>query len=299
MNTPTASSVTLEQARVLVALAKGGTLKAAAAALAKGHTSVLYALNTLEQALGLKLLDRSGYRLKFTAAGERVLASMEELLEAERRLFVAVHEVRSGWEPRLSIVVDGICPTVTLFEVVGRLARAGAPTRVDVITEFLSGVEQAFEEREADLMISVLPASSRALAPTGLPSFEAFLVAHKRHPLAKLRRVRTEDLAANVLLTVRGSDPRLSLPTAGLEPQSQVVLNDFAAKKTAIVAGVGFGWLPEHLIERELAKEELVRLPYEGGSAHAFHPQLCRRRGRKLGRAGQEVFAALDQRGST
>ncbi len=293
MNIAAPSLVTLEQARVLDALARTGSLQAAAKALAKGHPAVLYSLKTLEDAVGLRLLDRSGYRLKFTPAGERVLEALRELLLAEQRVRVAVHEVKTGWEPRLGIVVDGVCPTARLFEVVGELARVAAPTKIDVITEFLSGVEAAFEERAADLMISALPVASAGVVATALPAFDAYLVAAKRHPLAARKKLSLDDLAASVLLTVKGSDPRLSLPTAGLEAQSRVVLNDFASKKTAIVAGAGFGWLPEHLIARELEKGELKRLSFTGGSTHAFAPRLYRRRGTKLGRAAQAVFAAL------
>jgi DNA-binding transcriptional LysR family regulator len=44
--------VTLDQARVLDALARHGTLQRAATALGKGHSSVIYALKTLEDAIG-------------------------------------------------------------------------------------------------------------------------------------------------------------------------------------------------------------------------------------------------------
>jgi DNA-binding transcriptional LysR family regulator/lysophospholipase L1-like esterase len=288
-----ASLVTLEQARVLDALARHGTLQRAAAALGKGHSSVIYALKTLEDALGLALLDRSGYRLRLTPAGDAVLGAARGLLEAERQLEDVVHQVKSGWEPRLTIVVDGVCPTAKLFETVGVLAREAAATRVDVHTEFLGGVERAFEELEADLMIAVLPIGSKAVTSTALADVDAHLVAHKRHPLAQKSKLALADLAESLLLTVKGSDPRLSLPTASLESQSRVVLPDFAAKKTAILTGVGFGWMPGHLIERELERGELVRLDLGPRATHRFAPRLYRRRGRKLGRAGQRVYAAL------
>ena len=290
---PHSVTVTLEQARVLDALARAGTLQRAAKSLGKGHSSVIYALKTLEDGLSLKLLDRSGYRLRLTPAGEAVLGAARGLLDAERHLQDVVHEVKSGWEPRLSIIVDGVCPTEQLFETVGELARGASPTRIDVVTEFLGGVERMFDELEADLMIAVLPVASKAVVPTPLPEFEAHLVAHRRHPLAQKGRLTLADLADSLLLTVKGSDPRLSLPTASLELQSRVVLHDFAAKKSAILGRVGFGWMPEHMIERELARGELVRLDLAPRAVHRFAPKLYKRRGRKLGRAGHAVFSAL------
>ena len=51
--------VSLEQARALDALARHGTFVAAADALHKGHTAVLYAVQSLERQTGLTLLDRA------------------------------------------------------------------------------------------------------------------------------------------------------------------------------------------------------------------------------------------------
>jgi DNA-binding transcriptional LysR family regulator len=96
------------------------------------------------------------------------------------------------------------------------------------------------------------------------------------------------------MLTVRGSDPRLELPTAHLEQGSTIHLNDFTSKKAAIVAGIGFGWLPDYLIERELARRSLRRVRWTGASAHVFAPRLYRRGGAPLGRAATRLVAALD-----
>ncbi len=101
-----------------------------------------------------------------------------------------------------------------------------------------------------------------------------------------------------VLLTVRGSDLRLQLSTASLEPTSHIVLNDFQAKKEAILAGIGFGWMPEHLVAAELKKRRLRAVRFERGHVHDFAPRLYRRRSRPVGRAGRAVLAALTAQGS-
>ena len=100
--------VTLEQLRALDALARTGTFAAAAAALGRGHTSVLYLIRTLEDALGFAVVDRSGYRTALSAHGRRVLAGARELLAAEADLTAMVRELRAGWEPTLTVVFDGI-----------------------------------------------------------------------------------------------------------------------------------------------------------------------------------------------
>lgn len=286
--------VTLDQARALDALERHGTFARAAEALHKGHTAVIYAVRTLEAQTGLKLLRRGGYRTELTPEGRRVLEHCRKLLEAERELEAACNEMRSGWEASLRVIFDGIYPPEPLARVVGALALARAPTRIAVFAEFLAGVEATFVRDEADIMISVLPPVSVALTSLPLGAIEARLVAHRDHPLGRIRReATTEEVAAHVLLTVRGSDPRLELSTTGLEARSTVHLNDFLSKKAAIMAGSGFGWMPEYLIERELRRGVLRPVRWAKGNRHTFRPRLYYRSGRTLGRAARTVVDAL------
>ncbi len=138
---------------------------------------------------------------------------------------------------------------------------AKAPTRTLLSVDSLDGVAARFKAEVAQLMVTVLPVdASPSLEVHRLPKLRARLVAHKSHPLSRLKKVTRKALAEHVLLTVRGSDPRLHLATAELDTQSTVHLLEFHAKKDAIVAGLGFGWLPDWLIERELQRGELSPL---------------------------------------
>lgn len=279
--------ITLDQARALDAFSRTGTFQAAARELHKVHTAVLYALKQLEQQTGLELFDRSGYRTKLTPSGEQVLLKARRLLEAERELITTCAELKSGWEPVLKVVVDAIFPIGPVLEVVRRLREKEAPTRVLISVDSLGAVEERFEAEQANVMVSVLPVTLPEVSTRALPRLKARLVAHKNHPLAKQTRLSTSDLADQVLLTVRGSDPRLQLTTRALDQQSTVHLPDFHSKKAAILAGLGFGWLPEWLIADELERGALVALPLKEGAAHAFSPTLASRGA--LGPAAREL----------
>jgi len=283
-------SASLEQARALDALARTGTFARAAAALRRGHTSVLYLIKTLEDALGFPVLDRSGYRTKLTAGGERVLEGCRAMLAAEAALASTITELRAGWEPTVVVVFDGIVPIDPLLHAVGRLVTDKVPTRIDVRAEFLAGVEEAFEHAQADLMIAVLPARAGGLTAIELPPLEARLVARADHPLAR----GTHDeraLRGHLLLTVRGSDPRLDLSTSSIESRSTVHLNDFASKHAAIRAGIGYGWLPMAMITKELASRRLRELRWSRSSRHVFHPRLYHRG--QLGPAARRLVASI------
>ena len=168
---------------------------------------------------------------------------------------------RAGWEPSLCVVSDGIVPIDPLLRAVGALVAERVPTRIDVRAEFLAGVEDAFESMAADLMIAVRHLRATTRCPRSISHrFRPRWSRAPDHPLARGRHDERA-LRGHLLLTVRGSDPRLDFPTAGLEARSTVHLNDFAAKRTAILAGIGYGWLPDVLIAGELAREKLRRIP--------------------------------------
>lgn len=287
-------NLSLDHARTLDAFARAGTLQGAAKVLHRTHTAVLYGMKQLEAQTGLALFDRSGYRTRLTPAGDEVLRACRALLSAEQALAETCRVLQSGWEPVLTVVFDAIVPLAPVLEVVRALRDAHAPTRVRLAVDSLDGVEQRFEKDDAQVLISVLPVRLPGLTVVSLPRLQARLVAHRRHPLARLPRVSREDLAQHVMLTVRGSDPRLQLSTAQLDEQSQVHLSDFHAKKAAIVAGIGFGWLPDWLIERELKRGELKALKLPQGSVHAFEPRLAHRG--RLGPAGQLLLERLTAR---
>lgn len=286
-------SITLEQARALDALERSGTFAAAATELRRGHTSVLYLIKTLEDALGFAVVDRSGYRSTLSPRGRRVLDGCRALLAAEAELASTVVELRAGWEPSVTVVFDGIVPIDPLLRALGRLVGEQISTKIDVRAEFLAGVEDAFERMSADVMIAVLPPRAAGLRSIELPALPASLVAGSAHALA---RGHHDDKAmrGHLLLTVRGSDPRLELPTASIEARSTVHLNDFASKRAAILAGIGYGWLPDALIEGDLRRRRLRRIRWTGASKHVFRPRLYHRS--EVGPAARQLIAAVTDR---
>ncbi len=287
MNT---SGVTIEQARALDALARGGSFAAAAAELHRGHTSILYAIKTLEDALGFPVLDRSRYRTQLSPRGRRVLEACRDLLAADAELASTIGVLRGGWEPTVGVVFDGIVPIEPLLHAIDALTHERVPTRIEVRAEFLAGVEDEFAHRNADLMIAVLPPRAPGLIAIDLPPLHASLVARSDHPLARGRH-DARALRDHLLLTVRGSDPRLELSTAGIEARSTVHLHDFAAKRTAVLAGIGFGWLPDPMIEADLARRRLRRIRWTRASRHVFHPRLYHRGA--LGPAARRLVDSL------
>ncbi len=288
-------SLSIDEALILDTLAHEGSIAKTATALGKGASSVIYTMASIEEKMGLPIFDRSGYRTRLLAAGDRLRAACQKLIEASLELEGLCQTIESGFEPDLHFVVEGIVPIEALLGPLSRLSAKGAPTRLHLDTLYLSEVEARFREIRADFMVSLLePLDDRGLEYLDLETIWVHLVAHRDHPLSQGKRSRSlHELRAHSLLTVKGSDPRLRTPTRSLEGGSTLRFNDFSVKKAAIMRGLGFGWLPEYLIRRELASSTLKLVKWKGESRYAYKPRLYYRGGNSLGRSGRKFLELL------
>jgi DNA-binding transcriptional LysR family regulator len=283
--------IALDHARAFVALAEQGGFAAAGKALGKPHTSIVYAVARLEAESQLKLLDRTGHRSTLTAAGERVVEGCRRLLAAHDELGQLCNELRGGTEPRLRIVVDASLPIERLVRIVARLSTMPAAPPIELETAVLAEVEARFTALDADVCLTVLPPEKAGRPTIDLAPLALRLVAHRDHPLGRTRaRVSATELAKHVLLTVRGSDTRLGLPTTPIDAHGMVRFADFRAKRAALEAGLGYGWLP---LEKLNKNSGLVEVKWDGPSRHALPVRLVTRRAARLGPFGRAFRDAV------
>ena len=72
-------------------------------------------------------------------------------------------------------------------------------------------------------------------------------------------------------------------------------VNDFYTKKQAILHELGFGWLPDYLIENELEKKVLQLVPSETESVHSLRPRLYYSSTEMLGRVSKKMIEAFQK----
>jgi DNA-binding transcriptional LysR family regulator len=288
--------ITLDQARAFCAVVEHRSYVAAARSLHKSHSSLVYAIQCLEEQCGFQVLDRRQYRSTLTPKGKRAYEKCRALLGAEADLKNLCRDLEAGWEPSVRIVYDGVLPTEPFVHILKTLRDQNIPTRVQIYSDYLHGVEKSFEELNAQFMVAVVPPQdpantyiSRALKP-----MKSLLVAHKDHPLhARAEPWSIEELKTFTFLTVRGADQSLRLGTKELEDSSAFHLSDFSFKKDAILKRTGFGWLPEYMIRSELKAKTLRKIRWERSSEQNLHPQILYKKESVRGRASQMILENL------
>jgi DNA-binding transcriptional LysR family regulator len=281
---------TLDQLRALDAIEQTGSFASAGEKLHKVPSAISYAVQSLESVLDVALFDRSRRRAALTPAGHRVLSAARELLREAEVFDGVVSSLIQGWEPELHVVVDGALPMHGVIEAMKRFSDADVPTRLRLEVEYQEGVVERFERSGAQLGMALGFEGNRdddgydcvALAP-----LELVLVAASDHPMVtsddpQSIRGNSAELVVRDTATVFDEQSKGSF----MGSANVVFLSDFHSKRNAILAGAGYGWIPKHFIEQDLAEGKLVPLSFEPNN-WVYHPQIITRKGIILGKAAR------------
>lgn len=261
MRTP---STTLEQWRVLHAVVNHGGYAQAAEALHRSQSSVSYAIARLQEQLGVPLLEMDGRRARLTAHGQVLLAHATELLAGARGLEQLAGSLQQGWEPELRLVVDVAFPTARLITALSAFAQQAPHTRVLLTEVVLSGAEEALATQQADLVIG-----TRVAAPylgDLLADIEFVAVAHPEHALHRLGRLLTpEDLTRELQVVVKDSGTQAPRDEGWLGASRRWTVTSMDTSAAMVAGGLGFAWLPRHLVQPSLDAGQLLPLPLAQG----------------------------------
>ena len=145
--------LTLEALTVLEAIDRKGSFAAAADELHRVPSAITYAIQKLEEDLGVLLFDRSGHRASLTDAGRELLREGRQLLQAATEIESRVKRVATGYEVELRIAVDDIIPKERLYPLLQDFYREACGTRLRLLTEVYGGAWDALVTGRADLVL--------------------------------------------------------------------------------------------------------------------------------------------------
>src|ERR1700730_13736611 len=115
MKAPTTPSI--DQLLVLLAVAEAGSFTAAAKRLGRATSAISYAIDTLEDHLGLSLFDRGTARKpRFTPQGEGIVSEARASAQGIDVLHARVKGLREELETEVSLVVDPLYPSNRLVK---------------------------------------------------------------------------------------------------------------------------------------------------------------------------------------
>ncbi len=256
--------VSLEQWRTLQAVIDFGGYAQAAEKLHRSQSSLSYTVARLQQQLGIPLLRIQGRKAVLTPAGEVLLRRSRQLVDDAATLEAVAHHLDQGWEPEIQVVVDAAFPSSCLMAALKQFVPLSRGTRLQLNEVVLSGADEALLEGRADLVIC-------GHVPQGflgdqLIEVEFIAVAHRDHPLHQLKRGLTgEDLRREIQVVIRDSGVQLKRDVGWLGSSHRWTVTSIDKAADALVAGLGFGWLPYHQASQYIETGVLLPLPLREG----------------------------------
>ncbi|MGH2507063.1 MAG: LysR family transcriptional regulator [Ktedonobacteraceae bacterium] len=257
--------------RVFMTVAEHEHITRASEELYLSQPAVTKIVQSLEQDIGQKLVERQGRRIALTYAGQ-VLSTYA------RRMFALEQEMEDALGALSDIEIGEVTlaanPTtgIYLVPVIVASFRARYPC-VKINLEILKSreiIENTFEWKLDFGLVELDPAE----LPLGLEYEtiaydELILVVAPNHPWSVLPSIKPEELRDGVLiLREPGSGHRESVDHAfshqGYAVTALLTVPDSEVIKQMAVKGVGATIIPEMSVRRELAHGELLRIPIIG-----------------------------------
>ena len=207
---------------------------------------------TLEEELGVLLLDRRDKQFKLTVAGARFLVYAHKLLELQREVKA---EMGSGAPLAVSMRIGAIESVLHswLIPWLEKLRMDQPGLELELTVETTPVLTDQIQRGTLDLVFAVLPASAdgvrnHALPPMGM----AFVGNPTRH---SKRKYRLDELAEMELLTFqKGSQPHVTLLDLlrqyHLEPKRVHAISSISAMVQLVQGGFGVALLPRIAVQR-------------------------------------------------
>jgi DNA-binding transcriptional LysR family regulator len=289
--------LTLDQLRILIAVAETGSFSAAARRLGRVQSAVSQSVQALEATLGIALFDRGERTPKLSEAGRALLADAYLIVRGTESLRAHAESIASEVEPELSLAVDAVFPDDVLMASLKALSREFPHLPVTLFTEGLGGAEQRLRDRVARLGIYMpLPSGSSDLIGEFLASNPMVPVVASGHPLAQepgplVRAV----IERYVQLVITDRTPLTAGFTGNVLSQRIWRFADMSTRLQYLLDGFGWCYMPAHLVDAHIAAGRLKPLDIaeHRGRQFSFPLHVMHERGRPPGRAGRWLIAEL------
>lgn len=272
--------MSMDQLRTFIAAADEGSFSAAGRKLRRAQSVVSTTLANLELQVGFPLFERTGRFPRLTEAGQALLEQARVATAGMDAFKAKARTLAEGLEPELAVAVDVMFPIDALTAAVEAFHKEFPATPLRLYVEALGAVLQPLLAGNCRVaIIGSLPEVPAGCASEFLISVAALAVVAPGHPLAALPGPVLRSVAAqHVQLVLADRSSLTAGRNFGVMSAQTWRLGDMGAKHAFLRAGLGWGYMPLHMVGEDLRIGKLVRLELEtqpnvgsGFSMHAVH----------------------------
>ncbi|MGH2355457.1 MAG: LysR family transcriptional regulator [Chloroflexota bacterium] len=252
--------MTLQQLRVLVAVVEQRSFTRGGQAVFMTQSAASQHVRSLEQALGMPLVERIGSEVVPTRAGEGLVSYAREMLRVAADAERFVTSLRQGRAGRLVLGASG--SAVYLVPALVSGFRASHPD-VEIVLQVLprQSLREAVSGGAVDVALMSGPVRHAGLAVQALCPDRIVLAVPPASPLLPAAALAPHPLARiaeQSIMALGETAPSWQLidrwaASHGIELQPAARLDNADAIKKAVEAGLGVAFLSAWVVEREVA----------------------------------------------
>lgn len=256
----------LQQIEILILIVKHGSFRKAAKELNLSPPSLTSAMNSLEDKLGIRLLNRSTRSLSLTAVGEKFLSDITPILNDYRRVIDGMNDYKEKPEGTIRINMPRIVVDLFFKDYFIKfkseypditLELFTTDRKVNIIEAGFDAGIRYMQDIPKDMIaipfghkLALLPvASPNFLNQAGIPSSPKDLVnfrcINRCFPSGEIYRWEFVDIQGN---------------TTGISVKGDLVVDSDSAMIQAAESGLGIAFVYEHLVRDQLEKGSLIHL---------------------------------------
>jgi DNA-binding transcriptional LysR family regulator len=288
----------LADLRAFVAVAELNSFRAAADSIHLSQPALSRRVEKLENALGVKLFERTTRSVNLTAVGRDFSRKARSLLDDLESSLLSMHEVAAS---QLGEVVIACVPSAVYYflpKVLKEYHEQYPKIRVRIIDDSANAVLESVARGEADFGINIIGTQEPEIDFQAILT-EPFVAACRRdHPLAKKRKVTWAELSQYDFLTVDKSSGNRLLVDLALTNTNARPSWCFEAKHVStllglVEAGLGVAVVPRLAMPQgehaTLAMVQLVE-PTVDRTVGLIH-----RRGRELPPMARKLYQLIEK----
>jgi DNA-binding transcriptional LysR family regulator len=244
--------VSLDQLRAFIVSTDEGSFSAAARKLRRAQSVVSELVSNLEGQIGVTLFDRTG---RYPA----LIVSGLDFMKARAK------GMSAGLEAELSVVVDVLFPITAITEAAKEFREKYPGTPLRLYVEALGAAYQPVLDGTAGVgIVGSLPILPPSLTAERLQGVAMVMVAASDHPLASHKGIIPKSvLSKHVQLVLTDRSTLSKGREFGVMSPSTWRLADLFAKHAFLLNGLGWGGMPMHVVQADLAAGRLVELEIE------------------------------------
>jgi DNA-binding transcriptional LysR family regulator len=257
----------VDQMKAFHKVAATGSFTKAARELFLTQSAVSQQIRALEDEVGVRLIDRSGKRIRLTGEGEALLTYTERLFDLHEEIETLFGSLRTLQKGKIAVGATAVIGTYFMPAVINAYHRQYPGIEMDLRMGNSEQILRMILDREVDLGIAGMVKNQTTLKSVFIHREELLFVCSPRNPLAARKTVSLSDLDRIPFIWREKGTQTLALVQRWFQenaaddfPHQTLSLANMEAAKRIVEEGYGVTIIPATAARREIEAGLLKRL---------------------------------------